>query len=79
MRCVRIGVSTPKRTASRATSRNYMRRVIHEIVRGELHRVIGADLVIRVKAAFYPGEFAAIRTELADAIGIAWRRCPGCS
>lgn len=61
---VRVGFVVAKKVAKLAVDRNYMRRVLREISRQELHRLNDVDVVIQVKKPFKNGNFLILKQEL---------------
>ena len=61
----RIGIVVSKKTARRAVSRNYMRRVIREWFRLHRHLLPAQDLVIRINKCFSRQDGVALQEELA--------------
>ena len=65
----RIGIIVP-RFQQTAVARNRLRRRLREIVRrDELARLPQIDLVVRARRSAYGATVAALRAELADALG----------
>ena len=67
---VKIGFVVAKKMAKLAVDRNYMRRVLRELCRQELHvlsavNTAGVDVVIQVKAPFKNADFFQLKQELA--------------
>ena len=67
---VRIGFIVAKKTVKLAVDRNYMRRVLRELCRQELHvlsavNTAGVDVVIQVKTPFKNAEFFQLKQQLA--------------
>lgn len=60
----RVGFVVAKKVAKRAVDRNYMRRVLRELCRQELHALNGVDVVIQVKKPFNNGQFLLMKQEL---------------
>lgn len=60
----RVGFVVAKKVAKLAVDRNYMRRVLRELSRQELHRLNDVDIVIQVKKPFKNGNFLNIKQEL---------------
>lgn len=70
----RIAIMVPKKTASRAVQRNYMRRVIREKLRRTPAKVRSLDIVLNIKNAFNRGDYDLICREL-DAIFTELQKC----
>ena len=67
---VKIGFVVAKKMAKLAVDRNYMRRVLRELCRQELHvlsavNTAGVDVVIQVKTPFKNADFFQLKQELA--------------
>lgn len=60
----RIGIVVSKKTARRAVSRNYMRRVVREWFRLHRQGLPAHDLVIRVNKCFGREDYTGVREEL---------------
>jgi len=61
----RIGFVVAKKTAKRAVDRNYMRRVLRELCRQELHVLNDVDVVIQVKKPFKHRQYLVLKQDLA--------------
>jgi len=61
---VRVGFVVAKKVAKFAVDRNYMRRVLRELCRQELHVLTGVDVVIQVKKPFKNSQFLLLKQEL---------------
>ena len=61
----RIGFVVAKKMAKLAVDRNYMRRVLRELCRQELHVLANADVIIQVQKQFKNSDFLTIKQELA--------------
>jgi ribonuclease P protein component len=61
----RVGFVVAKKVAKLAVDRNYMRRVLRELCREELHALHGVDVVIQVKKPFKNKHFFSLKQELA--------------
>ena len=61
----RIGFVVAKKVAKLAVDRNYMRRVLRELCKQELHLLSSVDVVIQVKKPFKNSDFLTIKQELA--------------
>jgi|LWDU01.1.fsa_nt_gi ribonuclease P protein component len=61
---VRVGFVVAKKVAKRAVDRNYMRRVLRELCRKELHVLNGVDVVIQAKKPFSSHQFLLVKQEL---------------
>ena len=62
---VRVGFVVAKKVAKLAVDRNYMRRVLRELSRQELHLLSHVDIVIQVKKSFKNSDFLILKHELA--------------
>ena len=60
----RIGFVIAKRVAKLAVDRNYMRRVLRELCRQEMHMLCNVDVVIQVQKPFKNSNFLPIKQEL---------------
>lgn len=60
----RYGLVVPKRVAKRAVERNYMKRVLRELVRREHDAPQGLDVILQVKTAFAHPQFYQVQEEL---------------
>jgi ribonuclease P protein component len=57
-----------KKTQKLAVRRNYMRRVLRELMRKKQEQLLNFDIVIRIQKSFYHGEFFEIETEVEQMI-----------
>jgi ribonuclease P protein component len=62
----RVGFVVAKKVAKLAVDRNYMRRVLRELCRQELHLLNHVDIVIQVKKPFKNSNFLKLKQELAE-------------
>jgi len=62
----RTGFVVAKKVAKLAVDRNYMRRVLRELCRQELHTLSNVDVVIQVQKPFKNSDFLLVKQELAD-------------
>lgn len=69
----RLAVMVPRRVASRAVARNYMRRVVREIFRLGQEGFGACDVVVRVAKPFGREDFSSVREELLRQLA---RLCP---
>jgi ribonuclease P protein component len=60
----KVGFVVAKKIAKLAVDRNYMRRVLRELCRQELHTLNGVDIVIQVKKPFKNSHFLILKQEL---------------
>jgi ribonuclease P protein component len=60
----RVGFVVAKKVAKLAVDRNYMRRVLRELSRHELHRLSHVDIVIQVKKPFKNSDFLHLKQGL---------------
>lgn len=60
----KVGFVVAKRIAKLAVDRNYMRRVLRELCRQELHILNSVDIVIQVKKPFKNSHFLILKQEL---------------
>lgn len=60
----RVGFVVAKKIAKLAVDRNYMRRVLRELCRQELHALKHVDVVIQVKQPFKNNSFLLLKQEL---------------
>jgi ribonuclease P protein component len=60
----KVGFVIAKKTAKLAVDRNYMRRVLRELCRQELHVLTGVNIVIQVKKPFKNRDFLFLKQEL---------------
>jgi ribonuclease P protein component len=60
----RIGFVVAKKIAKLAVDRNYMRRVLRELCRQEIHILAGVDAIIHVQKSFKNRDFLTIQREL---------------
>jgi ribonuclease P protein component len=61
----RVGFVVAKKVAKLAVDRNYMRRVLRELCKQELHVLNGVDVVIQVKKPFKNSQFLILKQDLA--------------
>lgn len=61
----RVGFVVAKKTAKRAVDRNYMRRVLRELCRQEMHALSDVDVVIQVKKPFKHRQYLMLKQDLA--------------
>jgi ribonuclease P protein component len=59
----RLGLIVSKKTAKLAVQRNYMRRVLRELFRLNLHHLPAIDLVVQIQKAFDKKEFIEVKNE----------------
>lgn len=62
----RTGFVVAKKVAKLAVDRNYMRRVLRELCRQELHALSNVDVVIQVQKPFKNSDFLIVKQEVAD-------------
>ena len=60
----KVGFVVAKKIAKLAVDRNYMRRVLRELCRQELHILNSVDIVIQVKKPFKNSHFLILKQEL---------------
>lgn len=60
----RYGLVVPKRVAKRAVDRNYMKRVLRELVRCDHTHQQGLDVILQVKTAFSRPQFSQVQNDL---------------
>lgn len=60
----KVGFVVAKKVAKLAVDRNYMRRVLRELCRQELHLLSGVNIVIQVKKPFKNSHFLILKQEL---------------
>jgi len=60
----KVGFVVAKKIAKLAVDRNYMRRVLRELCRQELHVLNGVNIVIQVKTPFKNSHFLILKQEL---------------
>ena len=60
----KVGFVVAKKIAKLAVDRNYMRRVLRELCRQELHVLNGVNIVIQVKKPFKNSHFLILKQEL---------------
>lgn len=60
----RLGMVVGKKTQKLAVKRNYMRRVLRELMRKKQEQLLNFDIVIRIQKSFYRGDFLEIETEV---------------
>jgi ribonuclease P protein component len=60
----RLGLIVGKKTAKRSVQRNYMKRVLRELMRCELVNLGAMDILIRPLVAYSHDDFPAVRSEL---------------
>jgi ribonuclease P protein component len=65
----KVGFVIAKKTAKLAVDRNYMRRVLRELCRQELHVLTGVNIVIQVKKPFKNRDFLFLKQELVMLFG----------
>jgi len=56
--------SWAKKTQKLAVKRNYMRRVLRELMRKKQEQLLNFDIVIRIQKSFYRNDFVEIETEV---------------
>jgi ribonuclease P protein component len=61
----KVGFVVAKKVAKLAVDRNYMRRVLRELCRQELHVLTGVNIVIQVRKPFKNRDFLLLKQELA--------------
>lgn len=61
---LQLGVSVAKATARKAVARNYMRRVMRELLRANLAQSPRCTLLIVARKAFARGEWAQLNDEI---------------
>jgi ribonuclease P protein component len=61
----KVGFVVAKKVAKLAVDRNYMRRVLRELCRQELHVLTGVNIVIQVRKPFKNSDFLLLKQELA--------------
>lgn len=69
----RLAIMVPRRVASRAVDRNYMRRVVREVFRLGQAGFGACDVVVRVAKPFCRKDFSSVREELLRQLA---RLCP---
>ena len=62
----RLGLVVIKKTTRLSVDRNYMKRVLRELFRGQQARVKSLDLIIRVKKTFNSADFPAVEKEFVE-------------
>jgi ribonuclease P protein component len=65
----KVGFVIAKKTVKLAVDRNYMRRVLRELCRQELHVLTGVNIVIQVKKPFKNRDFLFLKQELVMLFG----------
>lgn len=65
----RLGLVVPKRAEPRATRRNYVKRLIRELVRRRMRDIHGFDLVVRLQKAILREDAASARADLERLLG----------
>lgn len=60
----KVGFVVAKKVAKLAVDRNYMRRVLRELCRQELHVLAGVNIVIQVRKPFKNSDFLLLKQEL---------------
>ena len=60
----RLGMVVGKKTQKLAVKRNYMRRVLRELMRKKQEQLLNFDIVIRIQKSFYRNDFVEIETEV---------------
>jgi ribonuclease P protein component len=60
----RLGMVVSKKTQKLAVKRNYMRRVLRELMRKKQEQLLNFDIVIRIQKSFYRSDFVEIETEV---------------
>ena len=60
----RLGMVVSKKTQKLAVKRNYMRRVLRELMRKKQEQLLNFDIVIRIQKSFYRNDFVEIETEV---------------
>lgn len=60
----RLGMVVGKKTQKLAVKRNYMRRVLRELMRKKQEQLLNFDIVIRIQKSFYRNDFVDIETEV---------------
>ncbi len=65
----KVGFVVAKKMAKLAVDRNYMRRVLRELCRQEIHALSGVNVVIQVKKPFKNSHFLILKQELVMLFG----------
>ena len=60
----RLGMVVGKKTQKLAVKRNYMRRVLRELMRKKQEQLLNFDIVIRIQKSFYRNDYDEIETEV---------------
>jgi len=60
----RLGLVVGKKTQKLAVKRNFMRRVLRELMRKKQEQLLNFDIVIRIQKSFYRDDLAKIETEV---------------
>jgi ribonuclease P protein component len=60
----RLGMVIGKKTQKLAVKRNYMRRVLRELMRKKQEQLLNFDIVIRIQKSFYRNDYDEIETEV---------------
>ncbi len=53
-----------KKTQKLAVKRNYMKRILRELMRKKQEQLLNFDIVIRIQKSFYRNDFCEIETEI---------------
>ena len=60
----RLGLVVGKKTQKLAVKRNFMRRVLRELMRKKQEQLLNFDIVIRIQKSFYRDDLAKIESEV---------------
>ena len=62
----RLGLAVTKKTTRLSVDRNYMKRVLRELFRGQQECIKSLDLIVRVQKTFDSADFPAVEKEFAE-------------
>jgi ribonuclease P protein component len=67
----RLGIIVGKRTVQHAVARNFLKRLIRETFRAQQHRLVGYDVLVRVRRPVARGDARIAQDELTDLLDAA--------
>ena len=62
----RLGLAVTKKTTRLSVDRNYMKRVLRELFRGQQTRLKSLDLIVRAQKTFDSADFPAVEKEFIE-------------
>jgi len=67
----RLGIIVGKRTVQHAVARNFLKRLIRETFRAQQQRLVGYDVLVRVRRPVVRGDARIAQAELTDLLDAA--------